>query len=179
MTRRPPRLPRAFFEADDGRGDWTIREHARRPISAAEVDRRPLEFEADRRGTWSILLQVLLALGVLAYVDIVATITWLVITGGRLRHMLKAANQTKQQQDAIAKGMLANITSHERTVTIRAPGDVSIRPDMNLVLSGTGTAFDQSYVISDIEHNWSQHQGYVMTVRVRNMSEGREVVQEK
>jgi hypothetical protein len=156
---------------------WNSKPTAAAPGRSASTRASAGRWRAIRR--LPIILQVLLALGVLAYVDIVATITWLVITGGRLRHMLKAANQTKQQQDAIAKGMLANITSHERTVTIRAPGDVSIRPDMNLVLSGTGTAFDQSYVISDIEHNWSQHQGYVMTVRVRNMSEGREVVQEK
>jgi hypothetical protein len=48
MTRpRSPRVPRELldlFEADDGRGEWTVREHAR----------RPLELEADRRGTWTV-----------------------------------------------------------------------------------------------------------------------------
>jgi hypothetical protein len=47
MTRRRShRVPREvldLFEADDGRGEWTIREH-----------RRPLEFEADGRGTWTV-----------------------------------------------------------------------------------------------------------------------------
>jgi phage protein D len=96
-------------------------------------------------------------------------------SGGTLKHGLKAANKTKQQSDAVAQGRINEIISHERTVTIRTYGDVTIRPDMNLVLSGTGTSFDQSYVISDIEHHWSWHQGYLMTLRVRNKSSGRSV----
>jgi len=94
-------------------------------------------------------------------------------SGGKLHHMLKAANLTKQQNDASAQSRLNELTSHERTVTIVTFGDVTLQPGMNIALSGTGTGFDQSYVISEIEHHWSWAQGYVMTVRVRNQDSGR------
>lgn len=85
-----------------------------------------------------------------------------------LEYSFKGANLTKQQQDAIARSRVDEITSHERTISIDAPGDVTIDPSMMLVLTGTGTAFDQPYVISDIEHRWGWGEGYRMSVRVRN-----------
>lgn len=93
--------------------------------------------------------------------------------GDELRHELKGANLTKQQQDAIAKGRIDEIISHERTLRATLPGDVSVQPGMNITLSGTQTAFDQSYVISDVEHHFSWAQGYIMTLSVRNKSTGR------
>lgn len=90
-----------------------------------------------------------------------------------LTYTWKGANLTKQQQDAIAQSKLTEITSHERTVSVDAPGDVTIDPSMTLVLTGTGTGFDQSYVISDISHRLSWGEGYRMTVRVRNQDEKR------
>ena len=94
-------------------------------------------------------------------------------SGGKISHLLKAANKTKQQNDADAQSRLNELTSHERTVTAVMPGDVTLQPGMMINLTGTGTGFDQSYVISDIEHSWSWHQGYIMTVRVRNQDSGR------
>jgi phage protein D len=85
-----------------------------------------------------------------------------------LLHSLKGPNLTKQQQDAIAEARLGEIISHERTLAVSAPGDVNIDPRMVLVLSGTGTGFDQSYVISDISHKWAWDDGYRMMVNVRN-----------
>jgi hypothetical protein len=76
MTRPAHRIPREvidFFEADDRRGEWSIREHSRLKRQWRWVRRLP------------IILQVLLALGVLAYVDIVATISWLVVGGLTMR----------------------------------------------------------------------------------------------
>ena len=99
--------------------------------------------------------------------------------GGTLEHTLKGPNLTKQQNDAICLGRCNEIVSHERTVTIVTYGDVTLQPGMTVNLSGTGTGFDMSYVISDIEHHWSFAQGYLMTVRVRNMSQGRTVTQTK
>jgi phage protein D len=100
-------------------------------------------------------------------------------TAGVLKHGLKAANLTKRQQDAVAKGRADEITSHERTVTIVTYGDVTLQAGMMVTLSGTGTGFDMSYVISDIEHHWSWGQGYIMTVNVRNKSKGRAATQTK
>jgi len=91
---------------------------------------------------------------------------------GGIEHTLKAANLTQQQADSIAKGRLGEIQSHERTITVVAPGDVNISPQMKLRLRGTGTGADMEYVISDIDHRWSWAQGYIMTIRGRNKAEG-------
>jgi phage protein D len=90
--------------------------------------------------------------------------------GDVLEHSYKAANLTKQQQDQLAGNHLDHIVSHERGVALDMPGDVNLDPTMMLALSGTGTAADQSYVISAIDHHWSFHSGYTMRVRVRNKS---------
>jgi phage protein D len=93
--------------------------------------------------------------------------------GGTLQHSLKGANLTKQQQDAIAKGRINEIVSREMEIAVHTFGDVTISPSGMVSLSGTGTAFDQSYVISDIEHHWTQNAGYLMHIRGRNMDSQR------
>jgi phage protein D len=90
-----------------------------------------------------------------------------------LEHTLKGANLTKQQQDAHAQSRINDIASHERTITVDTVGDVNIDPSMMLVLNGTGTGFDQSYIISDIQHRWGWGEGYKMSIRVRNKDKKR------
>jgi phage protein D len=87
---------------------------------------------------------------------------------GTLEYMFKAANLTKSQQDQLAETKLNEILSHERTPHIHTYGDVNITPFMTLQLVGTGTGFDQSYLISTIAHHWSTHDGYKMDINVRN-----------
>jgi hypothetical protein len=74
MTRRRPPTILDFFPRDeiDDR-TWTIREHSRLRKQWRAIRRLP------------VIVQILLALGVLAYVDIVATITWLVVGGLTMR----------------------------------------------------------------------------------------------
>ena len=91
---------------------------------------------------------------------------------GGIQHDLKMSNLTQQQADSIAKGRLGEITSHERTIEVVTPGDVSIDPAGMVSLSGTGSSADMSYVISSIDHHWSWAQGYLMTIRGRNSSGG-------
>lgn len=57
-------------------------------------------------------------------------------------------------------------------VTVEAPGDVNVRATMTLSLSGTGTAFDQSYDIESVQHRFSIHDGYIMTVTAKNPGQG-------
>lgn len=85
-----------------------------------------------------------------------------------LEYTFKGANLTKQQQDELAQSKLNEILSHERNMTIAAVGDVSITPFHMAQVVGTGTGFDQQYIISSIEHRWEEEDGYTMDLEVRN-----------
>lgn len=87
---------------------------------------------------------------------------------GDLDYTFKGANLTKAQQDQLAETKLNEILSHERTPSVSMPGDVTISPFMKLQIVGTGTGFDQSYIISSIEHRWEEEDGYSMDIEVRN-----------
>jgi len=89
-------------------------------------------------------------------------------TGGTLDHSLKAPNLTKKQQDAMAQARVNEIISHERTINVTTYGDVSVGADSTIQLTGTGTAFDQSYIVSDIEHHCGWDSGYIMHITGRN-----------
>lgn len=88
-------------------------------------------------------------------------------------YRFRGANLTKLQQDRIAKSRLKETLSHERVVDIDMPGDVAIDPRMALKLSGTGTKFDQSFIIADITHRFTRDGGYQMTVSGHNVDASR------
>lgn len=93
--------------------------------------------------------------------------------GGDLTYTYRAPNLTKQQADKIAQGRHDEVVTRERSISIDAPGDVSIDPEMLLTLTGTGTGFDQDYIISQIEHRFNEGEGYRMTVSTRNKDKKR------
>jgi phage protein D len=90
-----------------------------------------------------------------------------------LQYEYRIPNMTKAQADTAAQNRLNENTSHERSIEVDAPGDVSIDPTMTLQLSGTGTAFDQQYLISEIEHRFTMSEGYRMSISVRNKDKKR------
>jgi phage protein D len=92
---------------------------------------------------------------------------------GKLEFTFKGANLTKQQQDQLTETKLDEIISHERTVKMHTYGDVNLTSLMMLSLSGTGTGFDQDYIISTIEHSWQFGHGYKMHINVRNKDKKR------
>jgi hypothetical protein len=72
MTRRPHTLD--FFEADDGRGTWTVREHSRL--------RRQWRFVRSLPG----IVQFILALFALSWFTVVFFVSWLVVGGLTMPH---------------------------------------------------------------------------------------------
>lgn len=76
---------------------------------------------------------------------------------------------SQQQGQRIAKAKMAEIKSHEMKVdSLEIPGDESINARVSIQLTGTGTAFDQSYDAGDITHTISVKGGYVTTIHVKN-----------
>jgi phage protein D len=97
--------------------------------------------------------------------------------GGDLTYTYRAPNLTKQQADKIAKGRHDEAVGRERNLSIDAPGDVNLDPEMTLALTGTGTGFDQSYVIASITHRFGD--GYRMSISTRNKDKNRKGKQTK
>lgn len=93
----------------------------------------------------------------------------------KLIYQHRSANLTKAQQDKIALAHLKETLSHEFQIDAsNFPGDVTaIAGVMGLTLSGTGTAFDQDYILSDVVHRFSNDGGYVMDLSAHSQDAGR------
>jgi hypothetical protein len=88
-------------------------------------------------------------------------------------YQFRAANLTKEQQDRIAKNHLRETLSHERTVDLdNLPGDVTVSPLLGLALNGTGTAYDQNYIMSTVGHHFSMS-GYSMDINAHSQDANR------
>lgn len=90
-------------------------------------------------------------------------------------YQFRAANLTKEQQDRVAKSHLKETLSHERQVRLtNHPGDGSVNPaTMGVTLQGTGTAFDQNYILSNLTHRYSMVGGYVMDLSAHSQDASR------
>jgi phage protein D len=77
---------------------------------------------------------------------------------------------TKDQAQAIAQQRAEDITRHERLFEYDAPGDLTTTAQSQVQLSGTGTAYDQTYWVAEIERRMSFGEGFEMTVKTKNHS---------
>jgi hypothetical protein len=93
----------------------------------------------------------------------------------RLIYTHRAANLTKPAQDKIALSHLKETLSHEREVHAEnLPGNVSVVAGlMGLTLKGTGTAFDQDYILADVSHRFSNESGYQMDMSAHSQDASR------
>lgn len=80
----------------------------------------------------------------------------------------RAPNLAKEQSDQVTLAKINEIISREKTIEVEMPGDVTLDPTMQIVLAGTGTAFDQTYVLASVNHSWAQGDGYRMSFSARN-----------
>jgi late control gene D protein (GPD) len=95
---------------------------------------------------------------------------------GNIDYTYRAPNMTKTQADAFTNGRLNDLSSQEKTLEIEMPGDITLTPEMSVVLIGTGTSFDQSYTLSRVSHTISQD-GYRMMLSTRNHDTQRKITQ--
>lgn len=54
----------------------------------------------------------------------------------------------------------------------RLPADQILTPTDTLRLTGTGTGFDQDYLIDSITRSMSLSEGYVMDISAKNINKG-------
>jgi phage protein D len=79
-------------------------------------------------------------------------------------------NLTASAALELAQRRLAELTQHERVLVAEMPGELDLTPRMLLGLQGTGTAFDQSYQIDEIERRLHAVHGFTQYVRARAAS---------
>lgn len=91
---------------------------------------------------------------------------------GENAYVYRHAHLEKGQAKQIAEKRLREHTRHEMTVNLTMVGRASIAPRKRLLLSGTGTAFDQTYYIDNVRHSISGN-GYVCDITAKNTKGGR------
>jgi hypothetical protein len=77
---------------------------------------------------------------------------------------------SKKQARKHAGARADQISRFEREVEFDIPGDPTLTAERMVVLSGTGTAFDQAYIVDQLTHRFDVEDGYAMEVRVKNRS---------
>jgi len=80
-------------------------------------------------------------------------------------------NLTDSQASQLAQLKLNELLAHERRVTARMAGELTIFPRAQVQLQGTGTAFDQVYMVDEVIRRLSFAHGFAQTVRMRSASD--------
>jgi len=70
----------------------------------------------------------------------------------------------------MAQQALAQMTAHERVISFTVPGDLTTAPRMTIELTSTGTDFDGTYQVAEIERCFSLREGFVQHVRARSVA---------
>ena len=86
------------------------------------------------------------------------------------RYVFVRPNLSQNDALRLAQKKLAELTRHERILQATMPGELTLTPRSMLTLSGTGTAFDQSYFIDTIERVLNFETGYTQHIRAKNSS---------
>ncbi|MET3445999.1 contractile injection system protein, VgrG/Pvc8 family [Ralstonia sp. 1138] len=72
----------------------------------------------------------------------------------------------------LAKQKYDEVAQHEMKLRARLPADQILTPTDTLRLTGTGTGFDQDYLIDSITRSMSLSEGYVMDISAKNINKG-------
>jgi phage protein D len=80
-----------------------------------------------------------------------------------------------QPNDALqlAQRILADLSSHERIVHVELPGEVMLTPRSRVTLNGTGTDFDQTYYVAELDRHFSLAHGFTQNLRLKNVNPAR------
>ncbi len=90
-------------------------------------------------------------------------------TGPPRVYVYVVPNLTTDQAVRYAQQRLAELTRHERTLSLTMPGELALAPRTAINLQGTGTAFDQAYQIDSIDRRLSADSGFIQVVRASNL----------
>lgn len=77
-------------------------------------------------------------------------------------------NETQQTLQQKAQAKYQQIVQHEMRLSVELPGDSNLDVNMQIKVTGTGTAFDQSYYPESIKRTLDFNSGYKMTAEAKN-----------
>lgn len=80
------------------------------------------------------------------------------------------ANLTQEQANQKARALYNSIIQHEMLMEATLPGDTVLCKTSTIKVSGTGTAFDQTYYPESIERRLGIDAGFTMDIRAKNHS---------
>lgn len=86
------------------------------------------------------------------------------------RYVYVRPNLTPNQALQFAQHRLSELTLHERVIDLQMPGELELTPRSTLMLAGTGTDFDQVYMIDVIERELRWNGGFIQRIRAKNTS---------
>ena len=79
-----------------------------------------------------------------------------------------APNLTPDAALQLAQQRLAELTRHERVMSAEMPGELSLMPGQQILLQGTGTAFDRVYSLDQVERRLDTSHGFTQWVRAHD-----------
>ncbi len=89
-------------------------------------------------------------------------------TGGTAQsYVYIAPNLTPERVLKLARQRLAELTRHERAIVAEMPGELSLMPGQQILLQGSGTAFDRTYAIDSVERRLDMSHGFTQSLRAR------------
>ncbi len=81
--------------------------------------------------------------------------------------MVVRPNLSLNDAQQLAQRVLADLSAHERVVSAELPGECNLSPRYNVQLTGTGTDFDGSYYVADLDRHFSVERGFTETIRLK------------
>ena len=79
-------------------------------------------------------------------------------------------NLTPDAAQSFAEARLSELVRHERVLTGEMPGELALMPRDLIVFEGSGTGFDQRYVVDQVERQISMAHGFTQNLHATNAS---------
>ncbi len=77
-------------------------------------------------------------------------------------------NLTPDDALQLAQRILTDLSGHERLVHAELPGELTLTPRSRVTLTGTGTDFDQTYYVAELDRHFSVAHGFTQRLRLKN-----------
>jgi phage protein D len=69
----------------------------------------------------------------------------------------------------LAQRILTDLAGHERLVHATLPGELTLTPRSPVTLSGTGTDFDQTYYVAELDRHFSADSGFTQRLQLKSI----------
>lgn len=88
--------------------------------------------------------------------------------GAPQRIVVVRPNLTPNDALQLAQRILTDLSGHERLVHAELPGELTLTPRSQVTLTGTGTDFDQTYYVAELDRHFSIAHGFTQRLRLKN-----------